>query len=226
MLAPELVVFDCDGVLIDSELLAIRAEAAAFAACGFPIDAADVRKTYTGRSDTFMFADIERRFGRPVPPEIKEELEAQKRHAFETELQAVPEIVSVLEGLPCKFCIASSSNPERLKLTLSLVGLYDRFDPHIFSAVQVKNGKPAPDLFLFAAERMGVAPSNCLVIEDSPYGVEGARAAGMKAWGFIGGSHCEPGHADLLTEAGAEQVFNTMRQIAAAFDNMILIAQP
>src|ERR1700738_3043781 len=108
---------------------------------------------------------------------------------------------------------ASRGPPEKISPSLNRVGLYDRFAPHIFSAVQVRNGKPAPDLFLFAAQQMQAAPARCLVIEDSAAGITGARAAGMTVLGFHGGSHCRPGYGDTLGAAGAVITFDDMRQL-------------
>ena len=101
-----------------------------------------------------------------------------------------------------------------MRISLGRAGLYDRFAPHIFSATQVRNGKPAPDLFLFAAEQMAMSPKQCLVIEDSAPGIAAARAAGMTVLGFHGGSHCRPGYADTLRAAGAAATFDDMRQLA------------
>ena len=109
--------------------------------------------------------------------------------------------------------MASSGTPEKIRHGLTCAGLFDILAPHIFSAGQVKRGKPAPDLFLFAAEQMKVAPSQCIVIEDSVPGVTGARAAGMTVLGFHGGSHCGPGHAEMLRIAGAAVTFDDMRQL-------------
>jgi HAD superfamily hydrolase (TIGR01509 family) len=122
-------------------------------------------------------------------------------------------VTSVLDSLCCRSCVASSSSPERLKHALSLVGLYDRFQPNIFSATEVRRGKPAPDLFLYAAERMGVAPERCIVIEDSMPGVAAAVAAGMTVIGFVGASHCRPGDAARLTAQGTIVVIDDMAQL-------------
>jgi beta-phosphoglucomutase-like phosphatase (HAD superfamily) len=126
----------------------------------------------------------------------------------------------VLDTLNCKVCVGSSGQPDRIRYALTLVGLYERLHPHVFSAIEVARGKPAPDLFLHAAAQMGVAPANCLVIEDSPFGIVAACAAGMTALGFTGGSHCRPGHTARLYEAGAASVIDDMDQFHAAIDGL------
>jgi HAD superfamily hydrolase (TIGR01509 family) len=122
-------------------------------------------------------------------------------------------VEAVLDGIAGKTCIASSSSPERLRYTLGLVGLYRRFDPHIFSATMVARGKPAPDLFLYAAERMAADSARCVVIEDSLPGVTAAVTAGMTAIGFVGGGHCSSGRADQLRSAGAAVVIDRMPEL-------------
>jgi len=135
---------------------------------------------------------------------------------FERELQAIPSIVEVLDSLICRICVASSGRPERLKHALSLVGLYDRFHPHIFSAVEVARGKPAPDLFLHAAARMGTAPERCVVVEDSVPGVIAGVAAGMSVIGFVGASHCRPDEAARLAAHGGAPVIDNMTKLLPA----------
>jgi len=125
----------------------------------------------------------------------------------------MPDLVPLLDRLAVPACVASSSDPERLRISLGAVGLYDRFHPHIYSAVQVARGKPAPDLFLLAAERLGVAPAACVVIEDSPAGVAAGLAAGMAVVGFTGGGHCGPDHGRSLRAAGAGEVVPSMADL-------------
>ena len=132
---------------------------------------------------------------------------------FAVSLQATPHINEALAAIALPVCVASSGPPEKISASLNRVGLYDRFAPHIFSAVQVRNGKPAPDLFLYAAAEMLTAPARCLVIEDSVAGIAAALAAGMPVLGFHGGSHCRPGYADRLRAAGASSTFDDMRQL-------------
>jgi HAD superfamily hydrolase (TIGR01509 family) len=215
MPSPQLVIFDCDGVLIDSETIACRVDAECFAEIGFPVTFEDVRERYVGTTWRTMFADVEARHGRELPVDFIEVIRARTAAAFETELKATQGIEQVLDALTLMKCIASSSGHDRLLHSLTLTGLWDRFAPHIFSAMQVAKGKPAPDLFLFAAAQMGVAPEQCVVIEDSLAGVRAARAAGMRVIGFCGGGHCPPEHAARLREAGASATVAAMPDLMA-----------
>ena len=212
----DLVIFDCDGVLIDSELLSVRADLACLADNGIAVSADEIIERYTGVSMAEMLADLEARYGRKLPdfaPRHRQRLEA----IFEAELRAIPGVTAVLDRLDgegkCRVCVASSSSPERLRHALRLVGLYQRLHPNIFSATEVARGKPAPDLFLYAATRMGVPPHRVVVIEDSVPGIAAAIAAGMTAIGFIGGGHCRPGHDARLAAEGAARVIERMEEL-------------
>jgi len=205
-MASDLVIFDCDGVLIDSELIACRSCAACLAEIGIPVTADQIAERYIGVTATAMFADLEARFGIPLPLDFAEKVRIRLMRRFNSELTAMPGVEAALSAIQSPVCVASSSAPDRLRHTLSLVGLLSQFDPHIFSATQVARGKPAPDLFLFAAAQMDAEPSTCLVVEDSVSGVTAAVAAGMRVIGFTGGSHCKPGHAERLRYAGATGV--------------------
>lgn len=209
-ISPALVIFDCDGVLIDSEVLSQREEVACLAAHGFPVPPREVAARYLGISGAAMFADLEARFGRKVPQALIDDLRDRIAAACEVELAAMPGIHELLDRLPMPVCVASSSRPERLAHTLGLTGLHHRFAPNVFSASMVANGKPAPDLFLFAAAQMGAAPAACVVVEDSVAGVRAGVAAGMRVLGFCGGGHCPPGHGNALRAAGASAVFAHM----------------
>jgi HAD superfamily hydrolase (TIGR01509 family) len=214
MAQPDLIVFDCDGVLIDSEVLACRTEAACLAENGMAISAEEIMERYVGVSDTVMFADIARRHGRALPADFPETVRRRVAAAFETDLLPMAGVEAMLQGLTGCRCVASSSAPERLRHSLSVTGLLRYFQPHIFSATQVARGKPAPDLFLFAAATMQAAPEKCLVVEDSLAGVQAAVAAGMLVIGFTGGGHCRPDHAARLSAAGASTVAADMGQLA------------
>jgi HAD superfamily hydrolase (TIGR01509 family) len=211
----DLVIFDCDGVLIDSELLSIRADQECLAECGIELSVEEILERYTGISFAGMVADLEARHG-PLPADFADRHRMRLWPLFKRELRAIPGVTNVLDSLTCKMCVASSGRPERLKHALSLVGLYDRFQPNIFSATEVRRGKPAPDLFLYAAQRMGVLPERCVVVEDSMPGVTAAVAAGMTVIAFIGASHCRPGDAARLSAQGAIAVIDDMAQLLPA----------
>jgi HAD superfamily hydrolase (TIGR01509 family) len=211
----ELVIFDCDGVLVDSEVISCRAHAETLTRHGYPITEQQVLERFLGVSDREARLTIEAELGRKLPGDF----EAQVKHAtlkfYEGDLRAILHIADAIAAIDLPKCVASSGTQEKIKHGLDCAGLYDALAPHIFSATQVARGKPAPDLFLFAAERMGASPARCVVIEDSVPGVSGARAAGMTVLGFHGGSHCLPGHAEKLRAAGANVTFDDMRQLPA-----------
>ena len=210
MRAPDLVIFDCDGVLVDSEVIACRTDAECLGEIGITITADEIMDRYTGTSAAAMIADLGARYGKTVPADFADILHRRLWAAFETGLSAVAGIEDMLDALACRVCVASSSTPERLRHSLSLTGLLRYFEPHVFSTTQVARGKPAPDLFVFAARAMHVTPQACVVIEDSIPGVEAAVAAGIPVYGFVGGGHCRPGHADRLRRAGASAIFERM----------------
>lgn len=217
-----LIIFDCDGVLIDSELLSCRVTAEELNKDGFMLDPDEVRVRFTGMSDASMWRIIEQESGRSLSSDIGERVHNRLMEAFTSELQAIDGINRLLDDLDdlgTKYCVASSSTPERLDVTLNHVGLYDRF-PAIFSATMVKRGKPAPDLFIHAAQGMNTPPDACVVIEDSVPGVTGAHAAGMSVLGFCGGSHCLAGHGDGLVEAGAACCFDDMAALPALLSSL------
>jgi HAD superfamily hydrolase (TIGR01509 family) len=211
-MAFDLVIFDCDGVLIDSELLALRAVVECLAEDGIDAAEEDILERYTGISTAGMVADLERRYGRALP-DFEHREQARLVEIFAGELRAIVGIEGLLDSIPYLRCVASSGTPERIQHGLSLVGLHNRFHPHIFSAVMVEHGKPAPDLFLHAAAQMSVPPERCVVIEDSLPGIAAAVAAGMVPIGFTGGSHCRPDHAARLAAAGAIRVVGTMPEL-------------
>ena len=179
--AVDLVIFDCDGVLVDSERLTVAVESRLLTELGWALTEADIVERFVGRSDTYMLDAIEAHFGRPVPEWGPLYREAQERE-FRSRLEPVSGVVEALDRLDelgYSRCVASSGTHEKMALTLGLTGLAGRFEQRVFSATEVAHGKPAPDLFVHAAARMGVAPSRCVVIEDSPSGVAAARAADM-----------------------------------------------
>lgn len=212
----DLVIFDCDGVLIDSEVLATQVDVACLAEDGIALTEQEILDRYVGISLAGMLADLEQRFGRALGDDFAGRHARRLTALFEAELQAIPGVAAVLDGLGGKVCVASSSAPARLRHALETVGLYRRFEPHVFSASEVARGKPAPDLFLYAAARLGAEPRRCVVVEDSVAGIAAAVAARMVPIGFTGGSHCRPGHAARLTGAGAAVVIETMAALPPA----------
>jgi HAD superfamily hydrolase (TIGR01509 family) len=210
-----LVIFDCDGVLIDSEAIACRADAACLAELGITITAEEIMQRYLGISAAAMCSDIEQRYGIVLPPDFVAVLHKRVAAVFDTELTAMAGVEHLLQMMQHRHCVASSSAPERLRHSLSVTGLLGYFEPHIFSATQVARGKPAPDLFLFAADAMQVPPASCVVIEDSVPGVQAAVAAGMRAIGFTGGEHCLSGHAERLHTAGVSAIAADMASLSA-----------
>jgi HAD superfamily hydrolase (TIGR01509 family) len=209
----DLVIFDCDGVLVDSELISCRAHATTLARHGYAITEDQVLDRFLGVSDREARQIIEAELGHPLPDDFDHEVKQATLLFYAGDLRAIAYIDEAIAAIDLPKCVASSGTPEKIRHGLDCAGLYDVLAPHIFSATQVARGKPAPDLFLFAAEAMRVSPARCIVIEDSVPGVTGAVAAGMIALGFHGGSHCRPGHAGKLRAAGAALTFDDMRQL-------------
>lgn len=186
------VIFDCDGVLVDSESLSVIALQGMLADLGAPMGELEVYDRFLGTSVSYEVEWLRDNRGIDLIPHL-DGYRARLAQAFRDGLRPIPGIADALARIgPCRRAVASSSQPERLRLTLGLTGLWDGFAPHVYSASMVAHGKPAPDLFLLAAARLGASPADCVVIEDSPAGIHAARAAGMRVIGFLGGSHAGP----------------------------------
>jgi HAD superfamily hydrolase (TIGR01509 family) len=198
----DLVIFDCDGVLIDSEILSARMLIDELAHLGIHIDLPYVAGHFLGRSYPTVMAQIRREFGLDLPPEFEDQYRERLLESFRKNLKVMPGVPETLDELSVPFCVATSSSPRRAEMSLGLTGLSDRVGQRLFTASQVAHGKPAPDLFLFAAAQMGCDPTRTLVIEDSLTGLRAAKAAGMTVWWFTGGSHFRAG--GLLPEAPPE----------------------
>jgi HAD superfamily hydrolase (TIGR01509 family) len=210
MTHPDLIIFDCDGVLIDSEVLSCRCLSQVLAGYGIKLGLDQALELFLGRSTTAVLDHYEA-LGRSIPQQFSAELSAGVRAAFLSALCPIEGVSSVLEGLQIPHCVASSSDFDRVSFSLSLTGLAPHFDSRLYTSQMVERGKPAPDLFLYAAERMQADPRRTLVIEDSISGVKAGKAAGMTVWGFVGGSHYQSrdGKA-ILCDAGADRVFGRM----------------
>jgi HAD superfamily hydrolase (TIGR01509 family) len=207
------VIFDCDGVLVDSEVIFARVLGECLSEIGFPTTAADGLMLGFGKNRYTLATAIETRYGCALPAEFFEVIRERSALVLERELQPMPGVRQLLEALPRARCVASNGHLPRVRQRLALTGLLGFFDPHVFSASQVAAGKPAPDLFLLAAERLGATPVSCIVVEDSLVGVAAAIAAGMPVVGFCGGSHCPEDHARQLLAAGCSEVFASMAEL-------------
>lgn len=210
-----LLIFDCDGVLVDSEPLACQVDADVLNDLGLPYTANDIARQFVGKSMKDMIARIEADHARTLPKDLAERINRTLFTRFETDLQPIAGVREAILALPYPRCVASSSVPERIALSLRVTGLADLFE-NVFSATQVARGKPAPDLFLYAAHQMGAHAEQCIVIEDSPAGIQAALAANMRVIGFTGGGHCGPDHAEKLWQTGASTVIERMADLAGA----------
>ncbi len=208
---PSLVIFDMDGVLVDSEPIANRILHEALVAGGVRLTLEESIRSFIGRKASWTVAHVRERFGIVLPDDFEDRLRDRTLAAFEKELRPVEGIVDLLEGLGLPFCLASSSMPVRIEKSLALCGLDRHFRGRTFSSVQVKNGKPAPDLFLLAAKTMGFEPTQCAVVEDTLVGLAAAKAAGMRAFAYAGAGHTPRGE---LAATGAI-VFDRMAELPA-----------
>ncbi|MEU9988514.1 HAD family hydrolase [Streptomyces sp. NPDC048045] len=206
----ELVIFDCDGVLVDSERIAARVQVSLGAELGWPLTEEEVVERFIGRSHAAIREQVADRLGEETAAIWSERFEQLHREAVDADLAPVEGLPEALDAISLPTCVASSGSHDKMRHTLGRTGLYDHFAGRIFSASEVARGKPAPDLFLHAARRMGVDPAACVVVEDSRPGVLAARAAGMRAFGYAGG--LTP--AESLEGPGTT-VFHDMRKLPA-----------
>ena len=204
-----LVIFDCDGVLVDSDRISLRIQAEHITALGMPTTYEDCVRDFLGLGRPGTVRILEERYGGALPEGWEEDLDAAVDAAFQRELRPVHGIVAALDQIAIPTCVASSGSQEKMRLTLGLTDLRERFEGRIFSADEVERGKPAPDLFLLAAAQMGAAPEDCIVVEDSPFGAAAARGAGMSALGYAADDDGE----SLAREGAA--VFHSMADLPA-----------
>jgi HAD superfamily hydrolase (TIGR01509 family) len=209
------VIFDCNGVLVDSEPIAADVAARELTRAGVPVTPELVSHCFFGRRPSDMFAAVEAATRRKLPENFAASVAAATLRRIRAELRAMPHAAHALTWLRGPKCVASSSTLDRIRVSLETTGLARFFEAHMFSASDVAHGKPAPDLFLQVAARMNVAPSDCIVVEDSPAGIAAATTAGMTSIGFVGGSHSGAGVGQQLMEAGARTIIADMRQLKA-----------
>src|SRR6476659_491975 len=183
-IVPELVIFDCDGVLVDSDRISLRIQAERISVLGLEMTYEDCVRDFLGLGMPATLKTLSEHLGEPVPDRWAADLDAEVRSAFERELAPIPGIVEALDSIVLLTCVASRGSHEKMRLTLGITGLYERFEGRIFSADEVQRGKPAPDLFLHAAAHMSAPPERCVVVEDSPFGVAAAKTADMCVLGF------------------------------------------
>jgi HAD superfamily hydrolase (TIGR01509 family) len=207
-------------VLVDSEQLSTTIVSQEFMRAGFPLTPDIVARYFTGRRQSDMFAEVEMASGRKLPANFAGTVATATLNHFRAQLRATAHMAYALTWLRGPKCVASSSTLDRIRVSLETTDLLRFFEPFLFSSTDVRNGKPAPDLFLHACARMHVLPSDCIVVEDSPVGVAAATAAGMTAIGFVGGSHAGSQLGAHLTAAGARTVIADMRALKSTIINL------
>lgn len=211
-----LVVFDFDGVIVDSMPLHNRVESEVYRNAGINITPSELSRRFSGVPLSDQFKVLKNETGIDMPNTAMQEMQEAKIALFSQELAAVDGVAQMLEEIKeIPYCIASGSPIKELDHALKIVKLHDRFFPHIYSSEMVERGKPAPDLFLYAAKEMGVSPKECVVLEDGIAGVQAARQAGMSVVGFTGGSHCDDEHGNRLLSSGAERIITHMSKLPA-----------
>lgn len=216
----ELVIFDCDGVLVDSEIIAAEVESTLLTEAGYPINPEEMAERYAGLTWKDILFEIERESSIPLSASLIDAPEALLDKKLAAEVRAIDGAAQAILRIAGPRCVCSNSSAHRLKAMLARTGLDRLFGDHVYSAKDLGEGrtKPAPDVFLYGAKQFDVRPVNVLVIEDSVHGIQAAQAAGMRVVGFTGGSHSYPGHADKLTEAGAETVISRMADLPATVE--------
>jgi HAD superfamily hydrolase (TIGR01509 family) len=216
----ELVIFDCDGVVVDSEPIGNRVFRAFLAELGITMTEREVYAQFLGRALADSLAIVEQRLGRRLPADVVARYRNTRDRTLRAEIQPIDGVERIVSSLRVPYCIASSGDHDKMRATLGATGLLKLFDGRVFSATEVGRAKPAPDVYLHAAERMGVAPSRAVAIEDTVPGVTAARAAGMTVVGFTPLTS-----APELVAAGAVATAAHMRELAPLLDAMGLTAQ-
>ena len=211
----ELVMLDCDGVLIDSEYLAAKVESERYSAWGFEISPEEFAPRFAGLSEEAIAREVEAETGRSLPENFVAEMVAAVRDRIVAEVELIEGADRMVADMPYRVCVCSNSAKSLLEQSLGRVGLWQTLGPHVFSArdLGVDRMKPEPDVYLEASTAMGADPRQAIVVEDSVHGVEGGVRAGARVIGFTGGRHSYRGHADALTEAGATTIVARHRDI-------------
>ncbi|MUO79257.1 HAD-IA family hydrolase [Agrobacterium vitis] len=218
----DLTLFDCDGVLVDSEIIAAKVESKLLTEAGYPISVEEMGERFSGMTWKNILMTIEKEVDIPLSASLIDKSEALLDQRLAREVKLVEGVTYALSRLQGPRCICSNSSSQRLDMMLTKVGLKEFFAPHVYSAKDLgaERVKPKPDIYLHGAAQFNVKPQNCVVVEDSVHGIHAARAAGMRVVGFTGASHTYPSHADRLTEAGAETVIARMMDLPAVIAAM------
>lgn len=218
-----LFAFDCDGVLVDSEVIASEVDAELLTEAGYEITAEDVSRRFAGLRSVAIHAQVEAELGRSLPDDFLQRQHDELDRRLARDLKAVPGVAEMLDRIDGPRCVCSNSSSERLKLSLTKTDLWDRFRPYIYSAIEVgdREPKPSPNVYAYAASQFGIDPREMLVVEDSIFGVTAAKIAGARVVGFAGGRHSWQGHADLLTDAGAETVIRRWADFPAVAEALM-----
>ncbi|MBD8663940.1 HAD family hydrolase [Rhizobium sp. CFBP 8752] len=213
----DLIIFDCDGVLVDSEIIAAQVESRLLTEAGYPISVEEMGERFAGMTWKNILLQVEQEADIPLSASLLDKSEKLLDQRLERSVKIIDGVKFALSRLTTQRCICSNSSSHRLDMMLTKVGLKPYFENHIYSAKDLgpDRVKPKPDIFLHGAKQFGVEPDRCLVIEDSTHGIHGARTAGMRVVGFTGASHTYPSHADRLTDAGAETVISRMSDLPA-----------
>ncbi|WP_136443273.1 HAD family hydrolase [Pacificoceanicola onchidii] len=214
-----LVIFDCDGVLVDSEPISLAVTLEHLAQLDCPMTEAEGYDHLLGKSSSSNADWLRQTYRLEWSDTQVEDMRTALYARFQESLTAIPGVADAIQRLPWPACVASSSQPDRIQLSLSLTGLDTVLGTHIYSATMVENGKPAPDLFLYAAKQRGIAPEHCIVVEDSPAGVAAAKAAGMRVIGFVGGSHAGPANLkDKLAKLQPDAIIGHMNDLPGTIE--------
>ncbi|MGV1770730.1 HAD family hydrolase [Agrobacterium vitis] len=218
----DLILFDCDGVLVDSEIIAAKVESKLLTEAGYPISVEEMGERFSGMTWKNILMTIEKEVDIPLSASLIDKSEALLDQRLAREVKLVEGVTYALSRLQGPRCICSNSSSQRLDMMLTKVGLKEFFAPHVYSAKDLgaDRVKPKPDIYLHGVAQFNVKPQNCVVVEDSVHGIHAARAAGMRVIGFTGASHTYPSHADRLTEAGAETVIARMMDLPAVIAAM------
>jgi HAD superfamily hydrolase (TIGR01509 family) len=205
-----LVIFDCDGVLVDSEIVSNEILGQVIAELGWPMTLEETIARFKGRSMTEIWAEVSERVGIEITPEIDRRFRSRQLEALAARVDPIPGVRALLDSLSVPYCVASNGPHEKMRTTLGATGLLELFEGRMFSRTEVPRAKPHPDLFLHAADSMGASAAGCVVVEDSPLGIQAALRAGMRAVGFAGTATAD---AEALEKAGAERVVRTIGEV-------------